>query len=297
MNTERLSPRYADIDLWAPDEILDAIIDGQFASVAAVRTAKPAIERAALAMEERLSGKGRLVYAGAGTSGRLAVQDGAELMPTFNWPRERLLLLLAGGPEAMLQSQEGAEDDAAAATELIRRHELDQADVLIALAASGTTPFTLACLREARRRGALTIGIANNPDTPLLAEAEQPILLATGPEPIAGSTRMNAGTAQRIALNLLSTLVMIRLGRVYRGMMIEVQASNAKLANRRETIVAQLTGQSSEMARAALKRANGSIKLAVLLLHGCELPDAEEMLERTGGNLRVAIERITKARI
>jgi N-acetylmuramic acid 6-phosphate etherase len=297
MNTERLSPRYADIDLWAPDEILDAIIEGQFASVAAVRTAKPAIERAALAMEERLKGSGRLVYAGAGTSGRLAVQDGAELMPTFNWPRERLLLLLAGGDAAMLQAQEGAEDDAAAAVELIRGHALDQADVLIALAASGTTPFTLACLREARRRGALTIGIANNPDTPLLAEAEQPILLPTGPEPIAGSTRMNAGTAQRIALNLLSTLVMIRLGRVYRGMMIEVQASNAKLANRREKIVAQLAGQSSEMVRAALKRANGSIKLAVLLLHGCELPDAEAMLERTGGNLRVAIERITKARI
>jgi N-acetylmuramic acid 6-phosphate etherase len=297
MNTERLSPRYADIDLWAPDEILDAIIEGQFASVAAVRTAKPAIERAALAMEERLKGSGRLVYAGAGTSGRLAVQDGAELMPTFSWPRERLLLLLAGGDAAMLQAQEGAEDDVATAVELIRAHALDQADVLIALAASGTTPFTLACLREAKRCGALTIGIANNPDTPLLAEAEQPILLATGPEPIAGSTRMNAGTAQRIALNLLSTLVMIRLGRVYRGMMIEVQASNAKLAKRREKIVAQLTGQSSEMVRAALKRANGSIKIAVLLLHGCELPDAEEMLEGTAGNLRVAIERITKARM
>ena len=297
MNTERLSPRYADIDLWAPDEILDAIIEGQFASVGAVRTAKPAIERAALAMEERLKGSGRLVYAGAGTSGRLAVQDGAELMPTFSWPRERLLLLLAGGDAAMLQAQEGAEDDAAAAVALIRGHAIGQADVLIALAASGTTPFTLACLREARRRGALTIGIANNPDTPLLAEAEQPILLATGPEPIAGSTRMNAGTAQRIALNLLSTLVMIRLGRVYRGMMIEVQASNAKLANRRENIVAQLTGQSSAMVRAALKRANGSIKLAVLLLHGCELPNAEAMLERTGGNLRVAIELIAKARV
>ena len=126
-------------------------------------------------------------------------------------------------------------------------------DVLIATAASGTTPFTLTCLREARRRGALTVGIANNPDTPLLADAEHPILLATGPEPIAGSTRMNAGTAQRITLNLLSTLVMIRLGRIYRGMMVEVQACNAKLAKRREKMLADLTGQSDRQVREALR--------------------------------------------
>lgn len=294
MNTERLSPRYADIDLWEPIEILDALIEGQLASVAAVRAARSAIEHSALAMEARLKGHGRLIYAGAGTSGRLAVQDGAELMPTFNWPRERLLLLLAGGDEAMVQSAEGAEDDVAGAAELIVRHGINSADVLIALAASGTTPFTLTCLREARKRGALTIGIANNPDTPLLTDADHPILLATGPEPVAGSTRMNAGTAQRITLNLLSTLVMIRLGRVYRGMMVEVQASNAKLAQRRERIVAQLTGQSSEMVREALKRSNGSIKTAVLLLQGCELGEAEALLERAGGQLRVAIELIAK---
>jgi len=297
MNTERLSPRYADIDLWEPGEVLDAILEGQLASVAAVRTAKPAIEQAALAVETRLRGTGRLIYAGAGTSGRLAVQDGAELMPTFSWPPERLLLLLAGGDLAMVQAQEGAEDDVTAAAELIDRHGVNADDALIALAASGTTPFTLACLREARRRGALTVGIANNPGTPLLAEAEYPILLATGPEPIAGSTRMNAGTAQRITLNLLSTLVMIRLGRVYRGMMVEVQATNAKLASRREKIVAQLTGQSTEVARAALKNAGGSIKLAVLLLHGCELQDAEAILKRADGRLRVAIDLIAKNRL
>ena len=148
---------------------------------------------------------------GAGTSGRLAVQDGAELMPTFNWLPERLVMLIAGGREALLQAVEGAEDEAAKAAELIARDWVGAGDALIAVAASGTTPFTLACLREAGRRGALTIGIANNLGTPLLDEAEHAIFLDTGPELIAGSTRMKAGTAQRIALNLISSLLMIRL--------------------------------------------------------------------------------------
>lgn len=296
MNTEELSPRYADIDLWQPADILDAMIEGQLASVAAVRAARGQIEQAALAVEARLRKNGRLVYVGAGTSGRLAVQDGAELMPTFSWPQERLLLLLAGGTVAMTQAIEGAEDDTARAAELIAEHEIGAADALIAVAASGTTPFTLACLREARRRGALTVGIANNPGTPLLSGAECPIFLATGPEPIAGSTRMNAGTAQRITLSLLSTLIMIRLGRIYRGMMVEVQACNAKLAKRRERMVAHLTGQPAEHVREALERANGSVKLAVLLLQGYGLDEAEQVLERVDGRLRAALDHLAKAR-
>jgi N-acetylmuramic acid 6-phosphate etherase len=294
MNTERLSPRYADIDLWQPADVLDALMEGQLASVAAVRAAGPAIEQAALAIEARLRKQGRLIYAGAGTSGRLAVQDGAELMPTFSWPADRLLLLLAGGDKAMTQAVEGAEDDVARAAQLIEEHGVDATDVLIATAASGTTPFTVTCLREARRRGALTIGIANNPGAPLLTEADHPILLATGPEPIAGSTRMNAGTAQRIALNLLSTLVMIRLGRIYRGMMVEVQACNVKLAKRREKMVAELTGQGESQVREALERSNGSVKLAVLLLQGYDLADAEKALNHVGGGLRFAIDHLAK---
>ncbi|TMJ64864.1 MAG: N-acetylmuramic acid 6-phosphate etherase, partial [Alphaproteobacteria bacterium] len=222
METERHSPRYSAIEAWSPGDILEAMIEGQFTAVAAVRAARPALEEAALAIEPRLRDGGRLAYAGAGTSGRLAVQDGAELMPTFSWPQERLLLLIAGGREALVQSVEGAEDESEEAIRLVERCEIDQRDVLIAVAASGTTPFTLACLREAKGRGALTIAIANNRDTPLLAEAEHAIWLDTGPEPIAGSTRMKAGTAQRIALNLLSSLVMIRLGRVYRGLMVDL---------------------------------------------------------------------------
>jgi N-acetylmuramic acid 6-phosphate etherase len=166
--------------------------------------------------------------------------------------------------------------------------------VLIAVAASGTTPFTLACLREAGRFNALTIGIANNPGTPLLKEAEHGIFLETGPEPISGSTRMNAGTAQRIALTLLSSLVMIRLGKVYAGLMVDVQASNAKIAERRENMLIHLTGSSSEDVREALRRAHGSVKLALLLLKGCDLEEAESVLDRAGGQLRGALALIAQ---
>lgn len=289
METERPSPRYASIDVWDPSEILDSMIEGQFAAVAAVRAVRPALARAALAMAERLSDEGRLVYAGAGTSGRLAVQDGAELMPTFSWPQDRLLLLMAGGKDALLQSVEGAEDEVQHAVQLVRQHGIGQNDCLIAVAASGTTPFTLACLREAKRGGALTIGIANNRGTPVLEEADHPIWLDTGPEPIAGSTRMKAGTAQHISLNLLSSLLMILLGRVYEGLMIDVQAVNQKLVRRSENMLLTLTGRSREEVQDALRRAKGSVKLAVLLLHGCDLNEASRALSRAGGQLRGAL--------
>ena len=185
MENERPSPRFSAIDVWSPSEILDAMVEGQFAAVAAVHAARPAIERAALAMEQRLVDGGRLVYAGAGTSGRLAVQDGAELIPTFSWPRDRLLLFIAGGQEALIRAVEGAEDGIDQAIGLVRHHELDANDVMIAVAASGTTSFAVACLRSAKERRALTIGIANNRDTPFLELAEHPIWLNTGPETIA----------------------------------------------------------------------------------------------------------------
>ena len=296
LDTERLSPRYSGIDRWDPADILDAMIEGQLAAVAAVRAARPEIERAASAMEERLKKGGRLVYAGAGTSGRLAVQDGAELMPTFSWPKERLLLLIAGGHAALLQAVEGAEDEVDHAVHLIHQHGITRDDVVIAVAASGTTPFTLSCLRAGKDRGALTIGIANNRDTPLLRDAEFPILLDTGAEPIAGSTRMKAGTAQRITLSLLSSLVMIRLGHVYDGLMVDVQSSNKKLILRSERMLRHLTGRSAEDVQHALAQANGSVKLAMLLLHGCGLKEAEQALEKTGGQLREALAQVDKRR-
>jgi N-acetylmuramic acid 6-phosphate etherase len=296
MQTERPSPRYTAIDLWEPADILDAMLEGQFAAVAAVHAARSALERAALAIEERLRAGGRLVYAGAGTSGRLAVQDGAELMPTFSWPADRLILLMAGGHDALLRAVEGAEDETEHAAALLRCHGIDDKDALIAVAASGTTPFTVACLREAASRGALTVGIANNPKTPLLDEADHPVWLDTGAEPIAGSTRMKAGTAQRVALTLLSSLVMIRLGHVYEGLMVDVQASNTKLERRSETILAQLTGHGRDKVHDALRQARGSVKLALLLLEGNSLHQANAALDAVAGDLRAAKELIERNR-
>jgi N-acetylmuramic acid 6-phosphate etherase len=289
-NTESPSPRYSGIDLWSPTEVLDAMIEGQFAAVGAVHAARAGLESAALAIEERLRDGGRLIYAGAGTSGRLAVQDGAELMPTFSWPPERLLLLLAGGDEALIRAVEGAEDDAEAAAALIRKHRVGEQDAFVAVAASGTTPFTLGALREAKRAGALTVGVANNRDTPLLIEADRPVWLETGAEPIAGSTRMKAGTAQRVALTLLSSLVMIRLGRVYRGLMVDLQAVNTKLIRRSESILMQLTQRPADEVRTALRQARGNLKAAFLVLEGCDPDEARHLLQHAGGNLRTAKE-------
>lgn len=295
METERPSPRFRDIELWEPGDILDAMIAGQFAAVAAVRAALPAIEKAALALEARLRpASGRLIYAGAGTSGRLAVQDGAELMPTFGWPSDRLLLLIAGGAEAMLHAVEGAEDEVGRAHELAALHEIGPRDALVAVAASGSTPFTLACVREANGRGALTIGVANNAATPLLEEAQHPVFLQTGSEPIAGSTRMNAGTAQRVTLSLLSSLVMIRLGRVYRGMMIDVQATNQKLVRRKRHMLVQLTGKGEEEVAEALRAADGNLKLAVLILQGATRDEARRLLDGAEGDLHAAVQHFER---
>ncbi|HTZ34480.1 MAG TPA: N-acetylmuramic acid 6-phosphate etherase [Stellaceae bacterium] len=296
MGTERASPRFSHIEQWSAADILDAMVEGQFAAVAAVRAAREALEAAAIAIAARLKDGGRLVYAGAGTSGRLALQDAAELPPTFGWPADRLVLLLAGGEAALLRAVEGAEDDSEAGAAAVRRHRPTACDVLIGVAASGTTPFTVAALREARRGGALTVGIAGNRDTPLLAEADHPVWLDTGAEPIAGSTRMKAGTAQRVALTLLSSLVMIRLGRVYRGLMVEMRAVNAKLARRSEDILMHLAACDRSAAQDALQRAGGELKTAILLLEGCEPGEAAAILDRAGGRLHGASEAARRLR-
>jgi len=292
METERASPRFADIDLWDPADILDCMIEAQFAAVGTVRAARLAIEQAARAMEERLAHRGRLIYAGAGTSGRLAVQDGAELVPTFGWPEERLLLLIAGGHEALSRSIEGAEDDVAQVVQFMDRHGVNSDDALVVVAASGTTPFAVEALREGKRRGALTIGIANNQDTPVLTESHCPIWLDTGSEVIAGSTRLKAGTAQKITLNALSSLLMIRLGKVHAGLMVDVRATNEKLLRRSERILNRLTGCNVSDAREALKLARGNLKIAALVLKGCERSEAERLLTESGQNLRKAFSNL-----
>ncbi|MFL6839833.1 MAG: N-acetylmuramic acid 6-phosphate etherase, partial [Bradyrhizobium sp.] len=262
MATEEVDPRFADLDAWSLTSAMEAMWEGQLAAVAAVGGALPAITAAATAATEALGDRGRLIYIGAGTSGRVAVQDGAELTPTFAWPRQRVHFIIAGGESAFLASAEGAEDDIADAVNQIDAARLSTHDVVIAVAASGTTPFTVAALRQAATYRAVTIGIANNRNTELLRSAKYPVLIETGPELIAGSTRMKAGTAQKVVLNLISTGIMLRLGRVYRGMMVNMQMTNAKLRRRAEAMVACIAGCSEAQAASALAQTEGDIKKA-----------------------------------
>lgn len=290
--TETTSPRFEMMDAWPATDILDALLEGQMAAVAAVRPALPALAAAAEAAADRLRHSGRLAYAGAGTSGRIGVQDGAELSPTFNWPHDRLAFLLAGGTPALTQAVENAEDRDDLGRQDVTDAGLGPADVIVGLAASGATPYTLACVRAARSAGALAIAIANSPGAPLLAAADHPILIETGAEPIAGSTRMKAGTAQKVALNLFSTLVMTRLGRVYRGQMVDMTARNSKLRARALRMLQRLTGCSPDAGAVALSQADGSLKTAVLILHGLSRPSAEALLVRHDGQLRWALDAL-----
>ena len=283
--TEEVDPRYLALDEWPSAVALEALLEAQSSAVAAVRPALPAIAAAAEATAARLRDGGRLIYCGAGTSGRIGVQDGAELPPTFDWPEDRLGLLIAGGPEALTRAVENAEDRADLAHADMEAQHVTAADAVIGLAASGATPYVLACLAYARHAGALTVGIANSPGAPLLAAAGHPILIRTGAEPIAGSTRLKAGTSQKIVLNLLSTLVMLRLGRVWQGRMVDMVARNDKLRRRALRMVRALTGCTQAAAQDALAQAGGKIKLAILLLHGLDPQTAEQRLAACGGSL------------
>jgi N-acetylmuramic acid 6-phosphate etherase len=286
MATEDVDPRFADLDAWSLASAMEAMWEGQLAAAAAVGRALPAITAATNAANEALRDHGRLVYVGAGTSGRVAVQDGAELTPTFAWPQERLRFIIAGGESAFVSSAEGAEDDVADAVKQIEAARLRPHDVVIAVAASGTTPFTVAALQQAGTYGAVTIGVANNPGSALLTSAKFPVLVETGRELIAGSTRMKAGTAQKIVLNLISTGIMLRLGRVYRGMMVNMQTTNAKLRRRAEVMVAQIAGCDQAQAACALEQTEGNIKMAALVVLGYDKADAERILTSHMGNLR-----------
>ena len=270
--------------------MIGAMYDGQLAACAAVRPALPAINAAVEAAVLNLKRGGRLVYVGAGTSGRIAIQDGAELGPTYDWPSDRIVFVMAGGLQAVLESVEGAEDDEAKGAEAIANAELDENDVVIAVAASGTTPFTIGALRSAGARGALCIAVANNRGAPLFEPAHHRILIETGTEVLAGSTRMQAGTAQKIVLNLFSTAVMVKLGRVYRGLMVSMRASNAKLIRRAEVIVSQIVGCAENHAAKFVERADGDVKIAVLLGLGWKQTEAVEALLKHEGNLRAVID-------
>ncbi|MFW5833338.1 MAG: N-acetylmuramic acid 6-phosphate etherase [Pseudomonadota bacterium] len=293
METEDVSPRFAELDRWPAGEVVRAVVEGQLHAVAAVAAVAADLARAAEAATAVLrAGAGRLVYVGAGTSGRLAVLDGVELPPTYGWPEARLRYFLAGGETAMFRSVEGAEDEAAAIGSLLEAERIGPHDVLIAVAASGRTPYAVAAAKAARARGALVVGLANNRPAPLLEAADHGLALLTGAEVVAGSTRMAAGTAQKATLNALSTAIMVGLGRTFGNLMVDVAARNAKLEGRRIAMLRRIVPVDEPAARRALEEAAGHVRTAVLVALGDPPATAAARLARHGGSLRAAIDAL-----
>jgi N-acetylmuramic acid 6-phosphate etherase len=288
--TEDLHPDAAGIDTLPGAEVLRRLLGGQQAALRAVEPAIPALDAAADLMAAALRTGGRLVYAGAGSSALMALADGLELPGTYGVDPDRILILMAGGLPRDGRMAGDTEDDTAEA--LAAARAIRAGDVVIAVAASGATPYPMTIAREARARRARVIAIANNPGAPLFALADVAVCLPTPPEVIAGSTRMGAGTAQKAALNLASTLMGIRLGQVHDGMMVGLVADNAKLRGRARGMVERIAGCDGAAAEAALAAAGGAVKPAVLIARGLSPDAARELLDSCDGYLRAALARI-----
>jgi len=290
LRTEQPHPGHPALDGYDTATLVDALVADQAQAALAVRAAGAALAQAVDAAAPRLAAGGRLIYVGAGTSGRLGLLDSVELHPTFSWPRERAPALLAGGERALWQAVEGAEDDGAQAAADIAALALGAHDVVLVLAASGTTPYAVAAAQAARVAGALTVGFANNPGTPLLAACEVAVLLDTGPELISGSTRLKAGTAQKIALNTFSSAVMVRLHKVYGNLMVDLRATNAKLVKRALRLTMLASGADEAAAQAALQACGQRVKVAIVMLKaGVDATTAERALQAADGNISRAL--------
>ena len=288
--TETPDETHAELDRYDTARLVAALVDDHAVALRAVQAASQSIAQAVDASAERLARGGRLIYAGAGTSGRLGVLDAVELNPTFSWPRHRAPALLAGGEGAMFLAVEGAEDDGAQGAQDLHRLGPTADDVVFAIAASGTTPFALGVVTSARSLGCLTIGMANNPDAPLVSVAEIGIVLDTGPEVISGSTRLKAGTAQKVALNSFSSAVMVRLHKVYGNLMVDLRATNIKLVQRAVRLTMQASGVGQMQAKAALRECGFQVKVAVVMLRlGLDAEAAQARLAAEAGNLRAAL--------
>ncbi len=290
LQTEAARPDLADLDDRSTTDLVNLLVDEDALIAPAVGRARAAIAAAVEVVGERLRAGGRLVYVGAGTSGRLAVLDAAELLPTYGVGTDMVVALVAGGSSAVMEAAEGAEDDEDAARADIDRTGVGPADVVVGISASGRTPYVLAAVEAAAKAGAATIGIANNGDSALGRQVEHAIEVATGPEVVAGSTRMKAGTAQKLVLNTLSTAVMVRLGKVYGNRMVDMRVTNEKLWRRGQRIVAEVTGADAAEADKVLGEADGQVKTAIVaLLSGVGADEARERLARAGGSVRDAV--------
>jgi len=288
--TEQMSAEYLGLDTWPDERALAAMLEAQARGVASVRDAFPDIAKAAGLVADRIRRGGRLIYAGAGSSGLIAKLDAHELPATFGIPHKQALALIAGGTGSFDKIDNKMEDSAPQAVADLAAVKASTDDVVIGIAASGSTIYTCAALIEARRLGAATVGIACNENAPIFDGADVAIRLLSGPEVLAGSTRMAAGTAQKAALNLLSTLAAIKLGHVYDGMMVNMRAENEKLRERAAHIVARAAKVDLALARAKLIEARFEPKIAILLAAGAtDGSHATQLLQQEQGNLRRAL--------
>jgi N-acetylmuramic acid 6-phosphate etherase len=289
-HTERRNPRSRGLDQLSARCIVQAIAREDATVAGAVAHELPQIARAVEFIAKAIENGGRLIYAGAGTSGRLAMLDAVECPPTFGTPPDQVGAVIAGGPRALASSVEGAEDSAANGRGDLARLRVSAGDVVVGLSASGATPYVLGALRFARRRGAKTIAVTSNRHSPLARAAHISIAPETGPELIAGSTRMKAGTAQKMVLNMLSTGAMVRAGRIYDNWMIGVAASNHKLRARGLRILEQASGAAPRDAERALRRANDDLRVALVMLkRNLSAAAARQRLRASAGNVRRAL--------
>jgi len=288
LRTEQTHARAVGLDELEGVTILSILLDGQIAAAASVKAAVPALEEGAAAMVTAIRGGHNLVYAAAGSSGLMGLADGLEIPPTFGIPTNRIKILRAGGLEDMARPKGEAEDNSAAAAR--DAESIAKGDCVICMAASGNTVYPVTIMNIAHERGATTIGISNNENTLLIERAHIPVLLPTPPEVIAGSTRLGAGTAQKIALNMMSTLMGIKLGHVMDGLMVNLVANNTKLLERAENIVMNITGCDRAMARKNLEISGGVVKPAILITSGAKnLQVAITYLDKADQNLRAAM--------
>lgn len=287
--TEATDPRFAQIDRMTVAELAATMNDADRTVPDAVRAALPQVVAAVTGIADRMARGGRLLYVGAGTPGRIAVLDASECPPTFSTPPDLVTAIIAGGPSAIVTPAEGAEDDAGAGAAAIDDAGVGPLDSVVGIASSGRTPYVVAAVTRARELGAFTVGLTSNVGSDLAGAAEQPIEVVVGPEVISGSTRLKAGTAQKLVLNMISTITMVRLGKTYGNLMVDVRPTNHKLRERAVRIVRQVTGTDEPAARAALAAAGWDVKVAAVVLRlGIDPDAAGERLAAAGGRLREA---------